>query len=133
MSDILPLVDGHVLCKGTDITDPRFAAVFSHNSKNILIPNNSDLKRELTVALTLFKKLLRSSVNNIGCKNTHLSGDVISRVVSGLFNKSASRSNALPVASSSLPSTWNVQKVSKLLRGLVISPLDKNTGSLCIS
>ena len=133
MSNILPLVDGHVLCKGTDITDPRFAAVFGNNSKNILIPNNSDLENELTTSLTQFKKLLRSSVNTIGCKNTKMSSDVVSRLVSDLSNTFANRSVSLPAASSSLPSTWNVRKVSKLLRGLVISPLDKNTGSLCIS
>ena len=65
--------------------------------------------------------------------NVKMPADSVSLIVTSLLGKFLNRSVSLSSASASLPSTWTINKIKKLVRGLIISPLDKNTGSLCIS
>lgn len=97
-----------------------------------MLPHRFDTKNDITRAFCVLNEILSKSFNSsvANGSNTieHLSVDEL--VEASLMNQ-PDRKSSLSSAVYSLPSTHTVKKLKRNFSDLVISPLDKNTGSLC--
>ena len=128
----LPRVDGHILFKGNESNNEKIYDVCRHNAKNVVLPHRFDTKNDITRAFCVLNENLSKSFNSsvANISNTIKQLSIEDLVDASLMNQS-DRKSSMSSAVYSLPSTHTVKKLKKNLSGLVISPLDKNTGSLC--
>lgn len=128
----LPRLNGHILFKGNESKLEYISNICSHNAKNIVMPHRydiiKDLSRSFEVLFLNLTKSFNSSVANINQCDQSLLTDLIS---SANPNQSTRKSSS-HYSMHTLPSTKTVKRLRKKLSGLVFSPLDKNTGALCI-
>ena len=129
-----PKVNGHVLCKGTDLPNYYNTTVLHANAKNVLVPHTFDVKQDLSYSLNAFNDSLSTMFNSSVCLKTPniVPLSVRLEAASTIFEKTIVRSPKLASATHDMPSTQTVKRLKRELQGLVISPLDKNTGNLCI-
>lgn len=129
--------DGHVIFKATDCNENLVKDVLHCNAKNIVKPTGTHLHANVQNALESFAS------DACNCFNTSVSHDndihnatyipnLVSTATTTVLQSCNHRCHEIPEQAHSLPSTKTVIRLRKKYKGLIISPLDKNSGCLCV-
>ena len=122
----LPKVDGHVAFKATDVNFHLIKKCLHVNAKNIITPTEHSVTHEVKAAFGLFISELQDAHVNVFPDDT----DLQSQVEDNLESFQIEIVNDLKTTDTCLPTMHDVIKFKRKYKGLVVCPLDKNTGCM---
>ena len=123
-----PKIDGHVAFKAIEVDDPLIKKCLRTNAKNIIQPTNHSITHDVTTAFDSFITDLSATHAGVFHDDTNLQSQVRDNLDSFAFEVN----KKLDDKPSCIPNMHDIVMFKRKYKGLVVSPLDKNTGCMFI-
>lgn len=122
----LPRVKGHIAFKATDVNNPLIKTCLHVNAKNIITPTEHSVTRDVTTAFDKLISDLMKTHDGVFADDANLHDQVQESLDSFVIEVP----NNLEQQQSCVPTMHDIAKFKKKYKGLVVCPLDKNTGCM---
>ena len=122
----LPKIDGHIAFKATEVSNPLIKKCLHTNAKNIITPTDHSITHDVTTAFDNFISDLTATHAGAFPDNADLQSQVSENLDSFILEDNTK----IDSRSSCIPNMHEIAMFKTKYKGLVVSPLDKNSGCM---